>query len=95
MKKHYKGLTVLLSACMLAGSASVAYAGPADDIANGTVGMPNTGSSTSAEQFNQGTGQQDLAERPGQQAQAQRGQGAVHAAQQPRFRHPPVHPAYR
>ena len=59
MKKHYKGLTVLLSACMLAGSASVAYAGPADDIANGTVGMPNTGSSTSAEQFNQGTGQQD------------------------------------
>ena len=56
MKKHYKGLTVLLSACMLAGSASVAYAGPADDIANGTVGMPNTGSSTSAEQFNQGTG---------------------------------------
>ena len=54
MKKHYKGLTVLLSACMLAGSASVAYAGPADDIANGTVG-----SSTSAEQFNQGTGQQD------------------------------------
>ena len=58
MKKHYKGLTVLLSACMLAGSASVAYAGP-DDIANGTVGMPNTGSSTSAEQFNQGTGQQD------------------------------------
>ena len=26
MKKHYKGLTVLLSACMLAGSASVAYA---------------------------------------------------------------------
>ena len=47
MKKHYKGLTVLLSACMLAGSASVAYAGPADDIANGTVGMPNTGSSTS------------------------------------------------
>ena len=37
----------------------------------------------------QGTGQQDLAERPGQQAQAQRGQGAVHAAQQPRFRHPP------
>lgn len=41
MKKHYKGLTVLLSACMLAGSASVAYAGPADDIANGTVGMPN------------------------------------------------------
>ena len=53
MKKHYKGLTVLLSACMLAGSASVAYAGPADDIANGTVGMPNTGSSTSAEQFNQ------------------------------------------
>ena len=58
MKKHYKGLTVL-SACMLAGSASVAYAGPADDIANGTVGMPNTGSSTSAEQFNQGTGQQD------------------------------------
>ena len=59
MKKHYKGLTVLLSACMLAGSASVAYAGPADDIANGTVGMPNAGSSTSAEQFNQGTGQQD------------------------------------
>ena len=59
MKKHYKGLTVLLSAFMLAGSASVAYAGPADDIANGTVGMPNTGSSTSAEQFNQGTGQQD------------------------------------
>ena len=59
MKKHYKGLTVLLSACMLAGSASVAYAGPADDIANGTVGMPNTGSSISAEQFNQGTGQQD------------------------------------
>lgn len=59
MKKHYKGLTVLLSACMLAGSASVAYAGPADDIANGTVGMPNTGFSTSAEQFNQGTGQQD------------------------------------
>lgn len=59
MKKHYKGLTVLLSACMLAGSASVAYAGPADDIANGTVGMPNTGSSTSAEQFNQRTGQQD------------------------------------
>ena len=58
MKKHYKGLTVLLSACMLAGSASVAYAGPADDIANGTVGMPNAGSSTSAEQFNQGTGQQ-------------------------------------
>ena len=56
MKKHYKGLTVLLSAFMLAGSASVAYAGPADDIANGTVGMPNTGSSTSAEQFNQGTG---------------------------------------
>ena len=47
MKKHYKGLTVLLSACMLAGSASVAYAGPADDIANGTVGLPNTGSSTS------------------------------------------------
>ena len=43
MKKHYKGLTVLLSACMLAGSASVAYAGPADDIANGTVGMQNTG----------------------------------------------------
>ena len=59
MKKHYKGLTVLLSACMMAGRASVAYAGPADDIANGTVGMPNTGSSTSAEQFNQGTGQQD------------------------------------
>ncbi|MFR4579274.1 MAG: hypothetical protein ACLT76_06355 [Clostridium fessum] len=40
---------------MPAGSASVAYAGPADDIANGTVGMPNAGSSTSAEQFNQGT----------------------------------------
>ena len=39
MKKHYKGLTVLLSAFMLAGSASVAYAGPADDIANGTVGQ--------------------------------------------------------
>ena len=59
MKKHYKGLTVLLSACMLAGSASVTYAGPADDIANGTVGMPNAGSSTSAEQFNQEAGQQD------------------------------------
>lgn len=37
MKKHYKGLTVLLSACMLAGSAQAVYAGPADDIANGTA----------------------------------------------------------
>lgn len=59
MKKHYKGLTVLLSACMLAGSASVAYAGPADDIANGTVGMPNTGSSITGRAVQPGNRAQD------------------------------------
>lgn len=60
MKKHYKGLTVLLSACMLAGSASVAYAGPADESSNSTAGTAAGGSSESAEQYNQATdGQQE------------------------------------
>ncbi len=64
MKKHYKGLTALLSACMLAGSATAAYAGPADDIANGTTqtqegqSTQNTAISQSAQEYNQSLGEQ-------------------------------------
>lgn len=42
MKKHYKGLAVLLSAAMLSGGAFPAYAGPADDPAL-TGGAPAAG----------------------------------------------------
>lgn len=64
MKKHYRGLTAILSACMLTGGASMAYAGPADDIANGitqaqgTQNTQETSKEMTALEYNQSLGEQ-------------------------------------